>query len=89
MKEFYWPGVVMDVVRHCRSHNICQRTIEKGRVRKAPMNTMPLFDTPFKRIDVDIIEPIEPMTDRRNRCILTLVDYPKRYPEAIIINRVL
>ncbi|XP_053393870.1 eukaryotic translation initiation factor 3 subunit A-like [Mercenaria mercenaria] len=81
--EFYWPGVMAEVRRYCQSCSICQRTIAKGRVSKVPLGKMPLIDTPFKRVAVDIVGPIEPMTDRKNRYILTMVDYATRYPEAI------
>ena len=46
---------------------------------------MPLIDTPFKRVAVDIVGPILPITDRKNIYILTLVDYATRYPEAIAL----
>ncbi|XP_021346945.1 uncharacterized protein LOC110446230 [Mizuhopecten yessoensis] len=83
LSEFFWPGVQADVTRHCRSCDICQRTVPKGRVPMAPLGTMPLIDTPFKRIAVDLIGPIQPATDRGNRYILTVVDYATRYPEAV------
>ncbi|XP_053406187.1 protein NYNRIN-like [Mercenaria mercenaria] len=83
--EFYWPGVMAEVRRYCQSCSICQRTIAKGRVSKVPLGKMPLIDTPFKRVAVDIVGPIEPMTDRKNRYILTMVDYATRYPEAIAL----
>ena len=44
---------------------------------------MPLIETPFERVAVDLVGPIQPITDRKNRYILTLVDYATRYPEAI------
>ena len=34
--EFFWPGVCGDVSRFCKSCDICQRTIQKGRVTKVP-----------------------------------------------------
>ncbi|XP_053407213.1 uncharacterized protein LOC128559482 [Mercenaria mercenaria] len=83
--ELYWPGVMAEVRRYCQSCSICQRTIAKGRVSKVPLGKMPLIDTPFKRVAVDIVGPIEPMTDRKNRYILTMVDYATRYPEAIAL----
>ena len=49
---------------------------------------MPLIDTPFKRVAVDIIGPIAPMSDSGNRYILTMVDYhdyATRFPEAIAL----
>ncbi|KAL3854643.1 hypothetical protein ACJMK2_013904 [Sinanodonta woodiana] len=82
LKELYWPGVNSDVRRFCRSCDICQKTISKGRVTRVPLGKMPLIDTPFKRVAIDIVGPIFPPTDRKNRYILTLVDYATRYPEA-------
>ena len=50
---FYWPGLRDDVTRFCRSCDICQRTVSKGRDQKAPLQKMPLMDVPFKRVAVD------------------------------------
>ena len=86
--EFFWPGVHADVQRYCRSCDICQRTTPKGRVSKMPLGQMPLIDRPFKRVAVDLVGPIAPMTDRGNRYILTMVDYATRYPEATALKSV-
>ena len=86
LSAFYWPGVTADVKRFCRSCDICQRTIPKGRVGKVPLQTMPLIDEPFKRVAVDLIGPLFPATERGNRYILTLVDYATRYPEAVALS---
>ena len=86
--SFYWPGIHGDITRYCRSCDICQKTLSKGRVTKVPLMKMPLIDTPFKRVAVDIVGPIHPMTDRHNRYILTMVDYATRYPEAIPLKSV-
>ena len=64
--EFFWPGICGDVARFCKSCNICQRTIQKGRVSKVPLGKLPLIDTPFKRVAVDIVGPIEPCSEKRN-----------------------
>ena len=64
-------------------YEICQRTIQKGRVSKVPLGKLPLIDTPFKRIAVDIVGPIEPRSEKRNHYILTMIDYATRYPEAV------
>ena len=55
VSEFFWPGVCGDMARFCKSCDICQRTIQKDRVTKVPLGKMPLIDTPFKRVAVDII----------------------------------
>ena len=41
---FYWPDMGGDVARFCRSCDICQRTISKGRIPKVPLQKMPLID---------------------------------------------
>ncbi len=81
MSEFYWPGIKSDVVRYCRSCDLCQKTFPKGKVTRLPICTMPLIETPFSRVAVDLIGPIHPPTDNGQRFILTLVDYATRYPD--------
>ena len=44
---------------------------------------MPLIDTPFKRVALDIVGPTEPRSDKKSRYILTMIDYATRYPEAV------
>ncbi len=50
-----------------------------------PLLQLPLKDTPFKRVTVDIVGPIQPVTERKNRYVLTLVDYATRYPETVAL----
>ena len=69
-----------------KSCDICQRTIQKGRVTKVPLGKMPLIDTLFKRVDVDIVGPTEPRSERKSRYILTVIDYATRYPEAVALS---
>ena len=63
MSNFYWPGMYEDVARYCRSCDICQKTVSKGTVQKAPMENIPVVDVPFKRVAVDLIGPIEPASE--------------------------
>ena len=86
--NFHWPGVDGDVRRFCQSWDICQRTIPMGRVGRVPLGEMPVMDTPFDRVAVDIIGPIHPMSENRNRYILTIVDYTTRYPEAVALKNI-
>ena len=55
---------------------------------KVPLGRLPLIDTPFKRVAVDILGPIEPHSNNRSRYILTMMDYATRYPEAIALPRI-
>ena len=50
-----------------------------------PLGRLPLIDTPFKRVAVDIVGPIEPRSNNRSIYILTIMDYATRYPEAIAL----
>ena len=88
MSNFYWPGMYEGVARYCRSCDICQKTVSKGTVQKAPMENIPVVDVPFKRVAVDLIGPIEPASVAGHRYILTLVDYATRYPEAVPLKRI-
>ena len=83
LSSFHWPGLGADVRRFCRSCDVCQRTVNKGSVVKAPLGRMPLIDRPFHRVALDLIGPIHPPSEEGHRYILTLVDYATRYPEAV------
>ena len=50
-----------------------------------PLGKLPLIDTPFKRVAVDIVGPIEPRSEKRNRYISTMIDYATRYPEVVAL----
>jgi hypothetical protein len=86
--NFYWPGIQGDVTRYCQSCDACQRTFPKGKVTKVPLEKMPLIDTPFDRVAVDLVGPISPVSDQGNRYILTLVDYSSRYPDAVALKNI-
>ncbi|KAM7281314.1 uncharacterized protein ISCGN_006396, partial [Ixodes scapularis] len=87
-EEFFWPGVQSDIKRYVRSCDICQRTVPKGRVGKAPLGIMPTIVTPFQRVAIDIIGPIAPKSDSGNRYILTMVDVATRYPDAVALKTI-
>ncbi|CAB4041645.1 zinc finger [Paramuricea clavata] len=88
--NFYWPGIHGDVTRFCRSCDICQKTIQKGKFPKVPLEMIPLIDTPFKRIAVDLVGSIYPPSEQGHvhRYILTLVDYTTRYPDAVPLKSI-
>jgi len=50
---------------------------------------MPIIDTPFDRIAVDLIGLIAPASEKGNRYILTMVDYATRYPEAVALKDII
>ena len=67
---------------------MCQRTVKKGNVKKVPLGSVPLIDTPFKRVAVDIVGPIAPPSEAGHRYILSLVDYATRYSEAVPLKKI-
>ena len=85
LTEFFWPCISSDIKIYCHSCDICQRTIAKGKTARATLGSMPIIDTPFQRVAIDLVGPLEPRTDSNNKYILTLVDYAIRYPEAVAL----
>ena len=85
--NFFWPGVFGDIRRYCQSCDVCQRTVGKGTVQRAPVQPMPLVHTPFEKVAIDLIGPLSPPTSKGNRWILTLVDFATRYPEAVALAK--
>ncbi|XP_072140178.1 uncharacterized protein [Dermacentor andersoni] len=85
LEEFYWPGVQAEVTRYVRSCDICQRTVPKHLVGRVPLGNMPVIDTPFQRVAIDIIGPLSPTSAKGNRYILTMVDCATRYPDAVAL----
>lgn len=83
--NFYWPGIHNDVKLYCASCDVCQRTIEKGKIGRVLLGKMPLIDTPFQRVAIDLVGPLSPISEKGNRYILTLVDYATRFPEAVAL----
>ena len=49
---------------------------------------MPLIDTPFKRVAVDIIGPIFPTSEKGFRYLLSMVDYATRCPDAVLLKNI-
>ena len=86
--SFHWPGITSDVTRFCRSCEICQETVSKGKVTKVPLGEMPIMNVPFHCVAVDLIGPITPVSDNGNQYILTIVDFATKYPEAVALPRI-
>lgn len=88
MTQFHWAGVLSDVKRFCASCDICQRIIPKGKVRKVPLEQVPMIDIPYDRVAIDLVGPIIPASERGQRYISSLVDYATRNPEAIPLKNI-
>ena len=64
--SFHWPGIINGVTGFCRSCDICQKMIPKGKVAKVPLWEVPLMEERFYRVAVDLIGPIAPVSDKVN-----------------------
>ena len=62
--------------------------MQKEKFPRVPLERMPLIDTPFKRVAVDLVGPIYPPSEQGHRYILTLVDYATRYPDAVPLKSI-
>ena len=67
---------------------MCQRSVKRGSVKKVPLGSMPLINTLFKRVAVDIVGPIAPLSEAGHQYILTLVDYATKNPEAVPLKKI-
>ena len=63
LPKFFWAGLLQEFIRFCHYCDVCQKTIKKCIVKKEPLGSMPLIDTPFKRVAVDIVEPIAALSE--------------------------
>ena len=87
LKRFYWPGVFQDIKQYCRTCPACQRTAGKRYVPKARLVSLPVVGTPFSRVAMDIVGPLE-KSRRGNKYILVVCDYATRYPEAFPLKSI-
>ena len=64
-----------------------KRPLTRELLAGAPLAKMPLIDTPFKRVAVDLVGLITPESERGHRYIFTFMDYT-RYPEAVPLKNI-
>uniref|UniRef100_A0ABM5G4M8 Integrase catalytic domain-containing protein n=1 Tax=Pogona vitticeps TaxID=103695 RepID=A0ABM5G4M8_9SAUR len=87
-QNFYWPEIGKQIKEFCKQCDVCQRQGNNRDRTKAKLCPLPVIDTPFKCIGVDIVGPLPKATKRGNRFILTIVDHATRYPEAIPLTNI-
>ncbi|XP_036065872.1 uncharacterized protein LOC118598010 [Oryzias melastigma] len=85
-KHFYWPGLSKDVATFCRSCPQCQLTSIRVPSR-APLQPLPVITTPFERIGMDIVGPVE-RSKSGNRYMLVITDYATKYPEVFPLKSI-
>ena len=84
--RFSWPNMYTDVSSFVRACPECQLTSGRA-VPRAHLHSLPIIDTPFSRIGMDIVGPLE-RSKGGYRYILVLCDYATRYPEAFPLKNI-
>lgn len=85
-KYFFWPGMRADVNQFCRSCPECQKTTLRAPC-KVPLQPLPIIHTPFERLGMDIVGPVE-KSKSGNRFMLVVTDYATKYPEVFPLKSV-
>ena len=75
LSNFFRPGLKDNVKRFCQACDVCQKTVNRGKASRVPLQITPAIDEPFKRAAIDRIGPIHLPSEAGHRSILTLVDY--------------
>lgn len=81
LSYYYWPTVHKDVFNFCRSCVKCQQRKRPARYNKEPLVNLPISQTPFEMVAVDVLGPL-PQTYEGNRYIIVFMDYFTKWPEA-------
>ena len=80
--HFFWPGCYKEINNYCATCPECQLVTRKMKALRAPLKSVPIVDTPFRKVAMDLIGEL-PRSKAGYRFVLTLVDYATRYPEAV------
>ena len=67
----FWQLYRREIGEYCHSCDACQKTFPKGKVQSAPLQAMPVIDTPFRRVAIDLAGPVAPTSGRGHPYILT------------------
>nr|XP_033936295.1 uncharacterized protein K02A2.6-like [Pseudochaenichthys georgianus] len=85
-RYFHWPGLRREVTQFCRSCPQCQITSARTPSR-APLQPLPIIGTPFERLGMDIVGPVE-RSKGGNRYMLVITDYATKYPEVFPLKSI-
>ncbi|XP_068209164.1 uncharacterized protein [Palaemon carinicauda] len=82
-KRFWWLGMKSSVKKYVPICETCQVMVKPNQgVPRAPLHIIPSLGEPFSELVVDVVGPL-PRTKTGFVYVLTIMDSPTRYPEAI------
>lgn len=84
--RFYWPTMFQDVKHYCTTCPECQITTHL-KPKQVPLHPLPIISTPFRRIAMDIVGPLE-KSSTGYQYILVICDYATRFPEAFPLRSI-
>ncbi|KII75119.1 Transposon Ty3-G Gag-Pol polyprotein [Thelohanellus kitauei] len=79
--NFFWPGMLDDIVEFTKTCNVCNKIKDPTRNPKSTLHPIPVNGR-FKDWHLDFIGPL-PLTDDGNRYILIMVDRFTKWCEAV------
>ena len=74
MHHFYWPQINKTVAQYVRECHTCQRKGSTGKNTGAPLQSVEVLDTQFKKVAIHLIGPLPKESRAGNKYILTVVD---------------
>ena len=80
--HYWWPGITQDIRRYVKSCHQCQRFAPRHHTVPVTIGPSVVVGVPFQKVAVDIVGPL-PLTKKKNRFLLTLVDACTMWCEAI------
>lgn len=88
LRNFFWPGLKRDVVRHCNSCHWCQVSGKPNQtIPPAPLYPIPAVGEPFERVLVDCVGPL-PRTKAGNKFLVTVMCASTRFPEVFPVRKI-
>ena len=77
--DYYWPGLVADVRKWCRTCHECQKA-KATRPRNRGLMQLPKPSIkPFQTVGIDLLGPL-PLSLKGNRFVLTVLDHFSHWP---------
>jgi transposase InsO family protein/predicted aspartyl protease len=81
-RQFWWPGMGVDVRLFCRACEVCARRKGRPTVAHHPQQRQTRTE-PLQTVALDVMGPIDPPTEKGNRYILVITDYCTKWVVAV------
>ena len=78
---FWWPGMDTDVESVVRQCDACSAADKTAKMHMTPLNPVPLPQSPWSKVGIDFIGPMEGGGAQR-RFAIVMVDYYSKWPEV-------